>query len=226
MSHPVITQEFACQGFTSVPQVLADADCHRILSSLAELAPDSAGSRRLLHEDWCRALVAGVRRHPAIASLVPSDHVAAQCTYFEKSQGRNWLVPIHQDLSIPVAQRVAHADLKGWSEKEGSLFVQPPVDVLEQLVAVRLHLDPCREADGPLQFIAASHTQGRLTTQAIAALRQTHPLTTCVLERGDALVMRPLALHASSKASGISRRRVLHILFGPAKLPYGLRWEN
>jgi hypothetical protein len=38
------------------------------------------------------------------------------------------------------------------------------------------------------------------------------------------LVMRPLVLHASSKATGTSKRRVLHILFGPPELPYGLEW--
>jgi hypothetical protein len=41
-----------------------------------------------------------------------------------------------------------------------------------------------------------------------------------------ALVMRPLALHTSSKATGTSRRRVLHFVFGPAELPYGLQWEH
>jgi len=42
--------------------------------------------------------------------------------------------------------------------------------------------------------------------------------------RGDALLMRPLVLHASSKASGTSRRRVLHFVFGPQALPCGLAW--
>jgi hypothetical protein len=33
-------------------------------------------------------------------------------------------------------------------------------------------------------------------------------------------------LHASSKATGTSRRRVLHFVFGPRALPYGLEWER
>ena len=52
-------------------------------------------------------------------------------------------------------------------------------------------------------------------------LRDAHGLTTCTALRGDALVLRPLLLHASSKASGTSRRRVLHYVFGPCELPYG-----
>jgi hypothetical protein len=37
--------------------------------------------------------------------------------------------------------------------------------------------------------------------------------------------MRPLLLHASSKGSGTSARRVLHFVFGPRQLPHGLAWE-
>ena len=43
-----------------------------------------------------------------------------------------------------------------------------------------------------------------------------------VLEEGRA--MRPLLLHASSKALVPSFRRVLHFVFGPPALPKGLRW--
>ena len=39
-------------------------------------------------------------------------------------------------------------------------------------------------------------------------------------KRGDALILRPLVLHASSKPSGSSLRRVLHFVFGPEVLPY------
>ena len=42
--------------------------------------------------------------------------------------------------------------------------------------------------------------------------------------RGGAMVMKPLLLHASSKASIDNRRRVLHFVFGPASLPGPLRW--
>ena len=43
---------------------------------------------------------------------------------------------------------------------------------------------------------------------------------------GFAMLMRPLLLHASSKARGASRRRVLHFLFGPRQLRLGLAWAK
>lgn len=215
---------FSRDGFALVHDVLAPADCDVLAEAAAACVSDASGSREMLAHDWCRALAQRLRRHPAIAAVIPAGHLAVQCTYFEKSVTQNWLVPVHQDLGIPVRERVDHPDLRGWSEKEGGLFVQPPVALLEELVAVRVHLDPCGDADGPLQFVPGTHRSGRLDAAQARALRQAGPVVSCALEKGGALIMRPLALHASSKASGASRRRVLHFVFGPADLPCGLQW--
>ena len=102
--------------------------------------------------------------------------------------------------------------------------MQPPVEVLEQLVAVRLHLDDCGESDGPLRLVPGSHRLGVVDPQQALVERDARGQTTCTALAGDALVMRPLALHASSKSSGTSRRRVLHVVYGPARLPEGLDW--
>jgi hypothetical protein len=217
---------FTTQGFALVPQVLGSAECESIASRLAAISPDSAGTRGLLSQPWCQALAANIRRHPLLAPLVPADFAAVQCTYFEKSASRNWLVPVHQDLSIPVAARVAHAGLGGWSEKEGSLYVQPPVELLQQLVALRLHIDACGAEDGPLRVLPGSHLQDKMEAQAVAAARQAQAEVICTAERGGVMAMRPLLLHASSKSTGNSRRRVLHFLFGPRLLPSGLQWPQ
>lgn len=224
-------RQLAEQGFATVHPVLTASECDALAAGLAKglaiSASASGGTRRLLQQDWCRALAGRLHQHPALAPLLAPTRVAVQCTYFEKSVDRNWLVPVHQDLSIPVAHRVAdHPDLGPWSEKEGTLFVQPPVAVLERLIAVRVHLDACTAADGPLRVIPGSHHLGRLGAEAVAALRQTRPEEVCTVPRGGAMLMRPLLIHASSKSTGTSRRRVLHFLFGPASLPLGLVWQD
>lgn len=215
---------FARNGFVHVPDVLsghsADIARHVEMGSGA-----SGGTRCLLATAWCAALADRLREHPELAMLLPKGHAAVQCTYFEKSSERNWLVPLHQDLSIPVAERIDGSGWSGWSQKEGTVFVQPPVAVLEQLVAVRLHLDPCTVSDGPLRVVPGSHTRGVLAPDAAAAVRDAQGETLCEAEVGSALVMRPLLLHASSKSMGSGRRRVLHFLYGPCLLPHGLRWH-
>lgn len=212
-------------GFVGVPDVLSAPACEA-------LQPDdpgagaSGGTRCLLSADWCAALAGRLREHGDLGRLLPPGHVAVQCTYFEKSSARNWLVPLHQDLSIPVAERVDGGGLSGWSDKEGSVFVQAPVEVLEQLVAVRLHLDPCGACDGALRVVPGSHTRGVLAPDAAIATRDALGERVCEAEAGAALVMRPLLLHASSKSQGTGRRRVLHFLYGPRSLPHSLRWQT
>lgn len=218
--------EFEANGFALVPEVLSHAECESLTSRLAGVPSDSAGTRSLLSQDWCRALAATLRRHPALAPLLPAGFAAVQCTYFEKSAARNWLVPVHQDLSIPVAARVEHPSLGGWSEKEGVLYVQPPAELLQQLVALRLHIDACGAEDGPLRVVPGSHLSGRMEEQAAAAARHAGTEAVCTVGHGGVMAMRPLLLHASSKSTGSSRRRVLHFLFGPRILPFGLQWQQ
>jgi len=210
-------------GFAVIADVLTATECARI----ARLLPpsDGPGSRHLLEQPWCAEVAGAIRRHPQVAALVPPDHVAVQCIRFEKSASTNWLVALHQDLGIPVAARVEHPELVGWSEKEGVLHVQPPVALLEQLIAIRLHLDDCGEDDGPLRVVPGSQLFGRLGTEAARRLRDERGAVVCTGMHGSVMAMRPLLLHASSRATGVSRRRVLHFLFGPRALPHGLRWR-
>ena len=215
---------FAEAGFLRVPDVLTAAECERL--TLLVPPPEGAGSRCLLSEPWCQALALSLQGHGVLAALLPAGHVAVQCSYFEKSTTRNWLVPVHQDLSIPVAERVDAPALSGWSEKEGELFVQAPIALLEQLVALRLHLDVCGDNDGPLRVVPGTHTLGRLDAEAAERARKGGTEVACTMAQGGVLALRPLLLHASSKSTGTSRRRVLHFVYGPGQPGTGLRWRH
>jgi hypothetical protein len=217
---------FARDGVALVPAILGRAACLDAAANVTLNDPAKGGTRCLLAQPWCTELAGQLRAHPALAPLLPADHVAVQCNYFEKSAERNWLVAIHQDLSIPVAARVAEPSLRGWSEKEGALFVQAPVALLEQLVALRLHLDDCTLDDGPLRVVPGSHLGGILAGSDASAAREADMEVQCTAQAGDVLALRPLLLHASSKGRGSGRRRVLHFVFGPHALPHGLAWAG
>ena len=197
----------------------------RLRAFVGGIANGGAGSRRLLDETWCVHLGSALRNDARIRSLLPRSAVAVQCTLFDKSPTKNWLVSLHQDLSIPVASRVDDPGLSGWSEKEGQLYVQPPVSVLERLVAVRVHIDDSTSENGALRVVPESHLQGRVDQTQAVSLREQHGETVVPVGRGGVLVMRPLILHASSKANTPSSRRVLHFVFGPPSLPLGLEWQ-
>ena len=214
--------DFARDGFALVEQVLSLDAC---ANAARNVAAAGSGARSLLAQPWCADLAAQLHAHPMLVPMIGPESVAVQCTYFEKSADRNWLVPLHQDLSIPVGGRVDAPSLGGWSRKEGTWFVRAPLEVLAQLVAVRVHLDPCGADDGPLRVVPGSHVHGVVNDADGAALRAARGEAVCVAAAGAALVLRPLLLHASSKGSGTSARRVLHFVFGPRELPHGLRWN-
>ncbi|WP_374518121.1 phytanoyl-CoA dioxygenase family protein [Undibacterium squillarum] len=213
------------QGVAHIPAVLSAAACAQLETPVLQAA-NRGGTRCMLDQPWCAALADELRNHPLLQTLLGDNDHAVQCTYFEKSASRNWLVSLHQDLSIPVRQKCAHPALSGWSEKEGMLFVQPPASVLANMLALRLHLDACGIRDGALAVVPGSHLQGRQTPEQAIASREQLGQILCTAARGDIIAMRPLTLHASSKASGHSQRRVLHFVFGPRSLPYGLAWAN
>jgi ectoine hydroxylase-related dioxygenase (phytanoyl-CoA dioxygenase family) len=214
-----VRASFVTNGFAVVESVpVASVSIPKNLTSA------SSGSRRLLAEPWCASLAQSLRARTGTSCLIPNSHVAVQCTFFEKSAVKNWLVPIHQDLSIPVLERVAHPGLRGWSSKEGVLFVQARTALLRQLIAVRWHVDDCAANDGPLFVVPGSHKCGLMSPESAVAARTTE--VPCLVAQGSALVMRPLLLHRSPKSSGGSRRRVLQFLFGPKQLPYGLTWAH
>jgi hypothetical protein len=214
---------FAELGFEIVPSVLADEECASVAESF-DRDRGRVSERDVLALGWCSSLARRIRTNDLLARMIPSDAIAVQCTAFEKSAASNWLVPVHQDLSIPVADHVPSPELTGWSTKAGSLFVQPPAEVLARLLAVRVHLDPCTLDDGPLRVVPGSHVRGRIAATIATELRAEQQVS-CAVGTGGAMVMKPLLLHSSSKARGSSRRRVLHFVFGPPELPFGLRWR-
>jgi ectoine hydroxylase-related dioxygenase (phytanoyl-CoA dioxygenase family) len=94
------------------------------------------------------------------------------------------------------------------------------------MVTIRLHLDDCGPASGPLRVLPGSHAAGKLDPAAIAtwtARAHTHAVD-CLVPAGGVVVMRPLLLHASASGTGPGRRRVIHLEYTAESLPSGLEW--
>ena len=221
-----ISATFDADGFSVASDVLSEPQCAELDAHVRAVNLQGAGARELLNFEWARLFARQLRDMPSLNRLPRDCRTAIQCTYFAKAASRNWLVAPHQDLSIPVAERAADAPCSAWSHKEGTWFCQPPAELLAQLVAVRVHLDDSTEANGPLRVVPGSHRFGRIASAEVAAHRHRLGEVACLAPRRGVVAMRPLLLHASSKSSSDAPRRVLHFLFGPAQLPWGLRWKH
>ena len=103
-------------------------------------------------------------------------------------------------------------------------YAHAPAGALEKVVALRLSLDDSRSDNGPLRVLPGTHTRGVLTDAEIAGLAPSSDAVECCVSAGGVVVMRPLAVHASSKATSNRPRRVLHIEYASSlELGGGLR---
>ncbi len=196
--------EFEETGAYRIRNLLSYSEL-RALQRLNRTPPSRAGNRALLLQPWCKALaVRLMSRLPQLSRLV-----AVQCTLFEKSAALNWLVAPHQDLSVPAAMNSA----TGRTARDGLRIARADAGTLAASVVIRVHLDDCGANDGPLRMVLGTHRNGVLTQDKISASVHTKPVDLQIANSGDAWMMSPLLIHASSKASGNSRRRVLHFLF-------------
>jgi ectoine hydroxylase-related dioxygenase (phytanoyl-CoA dioxygenase family) len=157
-------------------------------------------------------------------ALLGPECAAVRAIVFDKTPGANWKVSWHQDLTIAVRERHEEPGFGPWSTKAGIVHVQPPADILERMLTLRLHLDSCGPSNGPVRVLPGSHRAGRLSAGSIAAWRTRTEPHVCVAERGEILAMRPLLLHASSPSTSPEHRRVIHIEYAAADLPEELEW--
>jgi ectoine hydroxylase-related dioxygenase (phytanoyl-CoA dioxygenase family) len=215
-------------GFAVVPAVLDEASCLQFARDLeASLERAPAGVRGLASKVTSVAVLA---RSAAVRSLVETvlgPHAKlVRSILFAKSTDSNWQVTWHQDLTIAVTSQGDVEGYASWSIKDGVVHVQPPVQVLEQMLTVRLHLDPADETNGALWVSPGSHRLGRLKAGEAARTAEQHGRHLCAVKAGDALLFRPLILHASRKATSVRPRRVIHLEFSAAQLPIPLAWAE
>lgn len=143
---------------------------------------------------------------------------------FNKTVENNWMVSWHQDRTVAVSERVNIEGWGPWSIKDGVHHVQPPIEVLENMITFRLHLDNVNKENGCLKVIPDSYQHGILSSKEIQQIITKSDYVNCEGKAGSMLMMRPHVLHASSKVSKPTQRRVLHLEYSNFPLPKGITW--
>ena len=182
-----------------------------------------AGARHLMRHP----AVAAVARDPRLAAIarrfLKAEPIPYRATLFNKSPLNNWLVVWHQDTALPLRER---RDVEGWgpwSVKAGVTYAHAPAVALARVIALRLHLDDSRLDNGPLRVIPGTETLGVLSDSEVTRLVADASPVDCLVPSGGVIAMRPLILHASSKAESNRPRRVLHIEYTDSlRLDHGL----
>jgi hypothetical protein len=237
-TQPAITAELLLQldrdGFAIISNVIEPA----AIESLRQ-AIDRAGERAEVRR---RGGIWGIRnlldvvpaarelaRTPELRAFVSSvlgdDCFAVRGTLFDKNPDANWSLFWHQDSIITVKQRIDVPGYSCWSIKAGVWHTQPPFEVFERMLAVRVHLDDSFADNGPLRVLPGSHRGGWVDSQ-LDEWKSNCNEVVCEVAAGGVVLMRPLLLHASSASEQPTHRRVLQIEYAVDDLPGGLEWYD
>lgn len=119
-----------------------------------------------------RNLAESNRLKELVESILGTQARVVRGIFFDKTPEANWKVPLHQDLTVAVRQRIETTGFSAWTQKAGTQHVQPPVSILEKMLAVRIHLDDADETNGALKVVPKSHLCGRLSAERARELRK------------------------------------------------------
>ncbi|HEY1471138.1 MAG TPA: phytanoyl-CoA dioxygenase family protein [Candidatus Acidoferrum sp.] len=212
-------------GYAIVPPVVDRLVVRNLLERLngSDLQRSRAGVRHLMREPWVAEIAAREEMIGMAREILGAVAWPFRATLFDKSASSNWLVAWHQDTALPLRERREQPGWGPWSVKEGVNYAHAPREALEKIVALRLHLDDSNASNGPLRVLPGTHRSGVLTDEEVHRLAEGISAVECLVERGGVVIMRPLVVHASSKATSEQPRRVLHIEYAATeKIAEGL----
>lgn len=224
-------QKFLHKGSTTLRYVFSRKEVHAIKLKLhryfeqKEQAKNTYAIRNLFAEvPDLKQLIFNGNLLQILKNIDPNA-ILTKAIYFDKTPEANWYVTWHQDIVINVQERIETEGFTGWTKKHGTHGVVAPDEVLKETITVRIHLDDADERNGALKVVHGSQTKKLSDAEINFITHNCEPFVCCV-PAGGIHIMRPLLLHASSKATSKKHRRVLHLEFSSVNLPNGLEWEE
>ncbi|MGH6933587.1 MAG: phytanoyl-CoA dioxygenase family protein [Dongiaceae bacterium] len=221
--------KLAASGFLLYRSLLAVTEVEELRMALAAVTKGqrSHGNRNLLRNCAAvRAVVSSPKIQQLLEPVLGPNPYPTRAVLFDKLPDANWGVGWHQDLTVALAAQINAPGFSAWTTKDGVPHAQPPVQILEHMLFLRLHLDKSDAENGTLTVLPGSHRHGRLPETAIPALLSETAAVVCEAEAGDVLALRPLLLHMSRHSFRPSHRRVIQIEYSSVDLPAPLAWRE
>jgi ectoine hydroxylase-related dioxygenase (phytanoyl-CoA dioxygenase family) len=227
-------QELLEKGFSVMEQVYTDEQVDRILNVIE--SADTSGDafrksgdvfaiRQFLKElPETFDLIFTDQLKTVIQELAGEDYFVVKSIYFDKPESSNWYVPWHQDLTVSVDRKCILEGFGPWTIRQNQFAVQPPVDFLENILTIRIHLDDTDGHNGALKVIPGSHRKKIYRPETIDWTVETEE--SCSVKRGGIMLMKPLTLHSSGRTTNGNKRRVIHIECSNKVLPREIQWAE
>ena len=222
------------KGFTVINNVFSDEEVEKITHLIQNIdtskenfrkSEDLFAIRQFLKEiPEIRETIFNENIKTIIKNVFGEKYFVVKSIYFDKPEKSNWYIAYHQDLTISVDKKISLSGFGPWTTKQNQFAVQPPLDVLENIYTIRIHLDDTDENNGALKVIPKSHAKGIYRPETIDWNIETQEI--CHVERGGVMIMKPLTLHGSNRTTNGKKRRVIHIEFSDLELPQELQWSE
>jgi ectoine hydroxylase-related dioxygenase (phytanoyl-CoA dioxygenase family) len=218
-------------GFSIINKFIPEPQVNEILSALER--------RNVLDFDDANASGFNLLRTiPAVEQLASSTKLLSivrgelgvetfpvNAVLLDKSLNQNWGLDWHQDLKIAVTNKIEVPGYEYWTKEYGINHCIPPLEILEKLLSVRVHLDRCTIENGALLVIPESHKSGILSNQDLKEI-VLRDATCCEIDVGGIMCMKPLLLHKSPYSISRQKRRVIQINYSGGQLDDGLQWHR
>ncbi|KMQ67942.1 phytanoyl-CoA dioxygenase [Chryseobacterium sp. FH2] len=222
------------KGFTVINNIFSNEEIEKISETIQNIDTSKDTFRK--SEDLF-AIRQFLKEIPEIKDLILNDNIktivkeifgdnyfVVKSIYFDKPEKSNWYVAYHQDLTISVDKKIELINFGPWTTKQNQFAVQPPLDILENVYTIRIHLDDTDKNNGALKVIPKSHSKGIYRPETIDWNVETEEI--CHVEKGGIMIMKPLLLHGSNRTTNGMKRRVIHIEFSDIELPEKLKWSE
>ena len=233
-----VAEFYSEHGYGLVADVLSRSQVDRLSTVIEDVRKNDANDSSVSNSSGVYALrnltevvpevselLTGSRLAEIVTAVLGPNAFVVRSTLFDKTDGANWGVFWHQDLSIAVQERHEVDGFTAWTRKAGVPCVQPPADIMRRILAVRLSLDDCDQSNGALRVLPGSHRRDRLNTAQTEAILQQTSEVICEVPAGGAVLMNPLTLHSSLPMQVSGHRRVIHLEFAGFELPSPLQWR-
>lgn len=224
--------EFEENGFAILGKLYTDIEIDQILKCIENAEGDRNGFMKTKHLFAIRQLVKNVPELPnllfneklteLLSKLSKFPYFLTKAIYFDKPSESNWFVAYHQDLSVSVNQKADLENYSNWTFKKEQYGVQPPIEILQDTITIRIHLDKTDKNNGALKVIPKSHSQGIIRAESRDWAIEKESI--CEVEKGGVMLMKPLILHASNRTTNGKKRRVIHLEFNNHDLAKPLSW--
>lgn len=222
------------KGFTVINDIFSAQE----IENIAALIQDMDGSNDTFRRSQdLFAIRQFLKEIPEVTNFIFNDRIktiikeifgekyfSVKSIYFDKPEKSNWYVAYHQDLTISVDRKIDVPNFGPWTTKQNQFAVQPPLNILENVYTIRIHLDDTDEDNGALKIVPKSHAKGIYRPETIDWKVESEEI--CKVEKGGVMIMKPLLLHGSNRTTNGKKRRVIHIEFSDIELPQELQWSE